>query len=64
MVIILLCSRSRIWRGKNIPKIKEVAYTEESYDYEYRHVIGAIILETINNPKLGIFHDSPTKRFK
>lgn len=50
--------------AKNIPKIKEVAYTEESYDYEYRHVIGAIILETINNSKLGIFHDSPTKRFK
>ena len=40
----------------HIPQIKDVAYSKESYADEYRAVMGAIILETINYSKLGIFH--------
>lgn len=42
--------------AKHIPLIKDVAYSKESYADEYRAVMGAVILETINYSKLGIFH--------
>lgn len=42
--------------AKYIPMIKDVAYSRESYTDEYRTVMGAIILETINDEKLEVFH--------
>ena len=43
-------------KAKYIPMIKDVAYSQESYTDEYRTVMGAIILETINDEKLEVFH--------